>query len=81
MVLAFGQGRRHGGTRPPPYWNLVPHHPPNEKGTVVEKLARVSMLAVNLVVIVNYCNGTVVVPNFVQCQWTLHSSDHPSSTV
>ena len=41
-----------------PYWNLVP---PNEKGTAVEKLARTSLLTVNLVVIVN-CNGTVVVP-------------------
>jgi len=44
-----------------PYWNLVP---PNEKRTAVEKLAHASLLAVNLVVIVN-CNGTVVVP-FVQ---------------
>jgi len=37
-----------------PYWNLVP---PNEKRTAVEKLAKASLLAVNLVVIVN-CNGT-----------------------
>jgi len=62
-----------------PHWNLVPS--PQMKRELQWKnwLNRASLLAVKLW-LWTVIAAVVVVP-FVQCQWTLHSIDHPSSTV